>query len=229
MIKERISLIVDRAQIISEIYLPQGDTEETYPTVCLCHGIPGRVKGPEDRGYQLLAERFCTEGFAAFIFNFRGAGESGGNFDILGWTRDLTAVMDFLFNQPWADKRKISINISGEYLTRDYLIGKQRSIKSEPSYTAKFQPYELDDINKGIIRLLTQDSRIAAVEIAKKLGISADSVIQRIRKLEKEKVITRYNIVLNHDKIDQIHYKVLIYLNNVSPEKIRSDHLLGGR
>jgi len=109
MIRERISLIVDDLRIVSEICLPKADGEKPYPTLCLCHGIPGRVKDPTDQGYRLLAERFCMEGFAVLIFNFRGAGESDGNFDILGWTRDLAAVTNFLFNQPWADKRRISL------------------------------------------------------------------------------------------------------------------------
>lgn len=109
MIKDKRSLIVDGLRIVLEIYLPEVEVAETYPTVCLCHGIPGRVKDPTDRGYQLLAERFCAEGFGALIFNFRGAGESDGNFDIFGWTRDLAAVMDFLFNRPEIDKERISL------------------------------------------------------------------------------------------------------------------------
>jgi dipeptidyl aminopeptidase/acylaminoacyl peptidase len=108
MIKEKTSLIVDGLRIVLEIYLPDVKGE-AHPTVCLCHGIPGRVKDPTDRGYQILAERFCMEGLAVSIFNFRGAGESDGNFDILGWSRDLTAVTDFLFEQPGVDKRRISL------------------------------------------------------------------------------------------------------------------------
>jgi len=119
-------------------------------------------------------------------------------------------------------RRVISINIIGEYLLRDYFINKERQIKEQVSYTAQFKPYKIDEKDKEIIRQLTKDSRISAIDIAKKLNISSDSVIQRLRKLEKEKVITRYNIVLNHNKLKQLQYKILLYLNHVSPEKIRS-------
>jgi len=109
MIKERISLIVDGLRIVGEVYLPEVNIKKVHPAVCLCHGIPGRIKDPSDRGYQLLAERFCMEGFAVLIFNFRGTGESDGNFDIIGWARDLTAVIDLLFNHPGIDKNRISL------------------------------------------------------------------------------------------------------------------------
>jgi DNA-binding Lrp family transcriptional regulator len=119
-------------------------------------------------------------------------------------------------------RRVISINIIGEYLLRDYLINKERQVKEQVSYTAQFKPYKIDEKDKEIIRELTKDSRISAIDIAKKLNISSDSVIQRLRKLEKEKVITHHNIVLNHNKLKQLQYKILLYLNNVSQEKIRS-------
>jgi dipeptidyl aminopeptidase/acylaminoacyl peptidase len=109
MIKERVSQIVDGLRIRGEIYLPQAKQEVHYPAICLCHGIPGRIKDPTDRGYQLLAERFCMEGFASLIFNFRGTGESDGNFDILGWTRDLTSMIDFFFDYPGINKKHVSL------------------------------------------------------------------------------------------------------------------------
>ena len=38
------------------------------------------------------------------IFNFRGTGRSGGNLDILGWSRDLQTALDFLYNLKEVDK-----------------------------------------------------------------------------------------------------------------------------
>jgi len=67
------------------------------------------VPDPSDRGYPLLAERICHEGFAVFIFNFRGTGASGGNLDILGWTRDLKAVIEYLWTLPEVDRSHLSL------------------------------------------------------------------------------------------------------------------------
>lgn len=71
------------------------------PLLILCHGIPGASRREqntaveEDGGYQALAERCLEEGFHVFHFNFRGAGDSEGNFDLAGWRRDLKAVLDY--------------------------------------------------------------------------------------------------------------------------------------
>jgi predicted acyl esterase len=83
MSMEKISWKSDGLTIIGELYLPAG-RRGTFPALVICHGIPAKVKGPDDRGYPLLAERFCQEGFEVLIFNFRGAGLSEGDFDILG-------------------------------------------------------------------------------------------------------------------------------------------------
>jgi alpha/beta superfamily hydrolase len=64
---------------------------------------------PNDRGYPALAERFSRAGFVTVIFNFRGAGGSEGNFDILGWTRDLQAVLAHMCGISNVDKDRISI------------------------------------------------------------------------------------------------------------------------
>ncbi len=40
--------------------------------------------------------------------------------------------------------------------------------------------------------------------------------MKRLRRLEKNSVITRYTIVLNHSLIGQTHYRVLFHLNSCS-------------
>ncbi|MDY7030336.1 MAG: alpha/beta hydrolase [Thermodesulfobacteriota bacterium] len=131
MIKERTSILVDGIRIVGEVYLPDRSSEKIYPAVCLCHGVPARVKDPTDRGYQLLAENFCEEGFAVLIFNFRGAGESEGNFDILGWTRDLNAMLDFFSNFPGVDKSRISLmGFSGGAAVCVYVTAHESKISS---------------------------------------------------------------------------------------------------
>jgi len=102
MCTELIALEVDGLNIIGQLYLPPGNMP--YPTVCVCHGIPAGIPDPSNRGYAALAEQICRQGFAVLIFNFRGTGASGGNLDILGWTRDLKAVIDYLCALPEVDR-----------------------------------------------------------------------------------------------------------------------------
>jgi len=99
---EEICLKADGLELIGELHIPSRG--KLNPALCICHGIPAVPPDPTDRGYTLLAQRFCRAGFATLIFNFRGTGRSAGNLDILGWSRDLQVALDFLYNLKEVDK-----------------------------------------------------------------------------------------------------------------------------
>ena len=107
MLSKAVTLHVEGITVSGRLYLP--DEKARYPVVCICHGIPASFPKFDNEGYPLLAERICQENFAVLIFNFRGTGASGGNFDILGWTRDLKAVIDYLCALPQVDKSHLSL------------------------------------------------------------------------------------------------------------------------
>jgi len=109
MINKAVTLEVESIQISGQLYLPGDGDLPPYPTVCICHGIPAHPPVPGDRGYPILAERVCREGFAVLIFNFRGTGASGGNLDILGWVRDLKAALDYLWVLPEVDRSRLAL------------------------------------------------------------------------------------------------------------------------
>ncbi len=104
----RVTLTVEGISIVGQLFLPAG--KGPYPVVCICHGIPaGNPEEKKDGGYSELAERMCREGFAVLTFNFRGTGESGGNFDLAGWARDLETVIDYLWKLPEIDRAHLSL------------------------------------------------------------------------------------------------------------------------
>jgi len=103
----KIQLKADGLELFGELYIPSGD--KVHPALCICHGIPAAPPDPTDKGYALLAQRFCHAGFTTLIFNFRGAGRSEGNLDILGWTRDLQAALDFLYNLKEVDNTRFCL------------------------------------------------------------------------------------------------------------------------
>jgi dipeptidyl aminopeptidase/acylaminoacyl peptidase len=104
---EEIRLKADGLELVGELHVPSRD--KIHPALCICHGIPAAPPDPTDKGYRLLAERFCHAGFITLIFNFRGTGKSEGNLDILGWTRDLQAALDFLYSLKGIDKNHLSL------------------------------------------------------------------------------------------------------------------------
>jgi dipeptidyl aminopeptidase/acylaminoacyl peptidase len=107
--KRDFTLTVDNLQLPGEVYLPE-TTKRPCPALCLCHGIPsGQPSSSDDKGYPGLAERFCAAGFITLIFNFRGAGPAQGNLDMMGWTRDLKAAIDYLASIEEVDKSRLGL------------------------------------------------------------------------------------------------------------------------
>ena len=104
---KQVVLKVEGITILGQLYLPRA--KSPYPTVCVCHGIPAGTPEDKENGYPLLAEKICRQGFAVLFFNFRGSGASGGNLDILGWTRDLEAAIDYLWTLPEVAKSHLSL------------------------------------------------------------------------------------------------------------------------
>jgi dipeptidyl aminopeptidase/acylaminoacyl peptidase len=131
MVSKAVVLPVEGMKLAGQFYLPGEGDQTPYPTVCVCHGIPARVPDPGDRGYPLLAERICGEGFAVLIFNFRGCGASGGNLDLLGWTRDLKAAIDYLWALPEVDRSHLSLfGFSGGAAVSIYVAAQDKRVSS---------------------------------------------------------------------------------------------------
>ena len=105
---KEICLKVDGLELVGELYSPPS-ASRLHPALCICHGIPATPHDPTDKGYAILAQRFSNAGFVTLIFNFRGAGKSEGNLDILGWSRDLKAAIDFLYNLEEVDKTHLCL------------------------------------------------------------------------------------------------------------------------
>ena len=107
MAVKEIRLKADGLELVGELHTPSGD--KGHPALCICHGIPATPPDPTDRGYTILAQHFCHAGFITLIFNFRGAGRSEGNLDILGWSRDLQAALDFLYGLKEIDRSRFCL------------------------------------------------------------------------------------------------------------------------
>ena len=59
------------------------------------------------------------------------------------------------------------------------------------------QHIQIDGIDKKILRALMADARTPILEIARQVGISGAAIHQRLRKLEKSKLIAGSKFVIN--------------------------------
>ncbi|MDP9075050.1 MAG: lysophospholipase [Actinomycetota bacterium] len=67
--------------------------------IVVCHGFPSEPNSAAvaSQTYRQLADRLADDaGWVALTFNFRGTGESQGDFSLGGWLADLKAAIDHL-------------------------------------------------------------------------------------------------------------------------------------
>jgi len=63
------------------------------------------------------------------------------------------------------------------------------------------QSYQLDRIDRNIVRILQRDARIPHTELARKVGLSTTPCKERVRRLERDGVIQHYQAVLDPDAL----------------------------
>ena len=81
------------------------------------------------------------------------------------------------------------------------------------------QSNQLDKIDRNILRLLQQNARMPHTELARKVGLSTTPCKERVRRLERDGVIQRYQAVLNPDALDRgLFVFVQIRLNRTSQD-----------
>ncbi len=207
---EKISWKSDGLTIAGEVYIPP-TPRRGLPGLILCHGIPAQTKGPDDRGYPLLAERFCRAGFFVLIFNFRGAGLSEGNFDILGWGRDLEAGFLYLGQRPEVDPRRVFLmGFSGGGAAAIYAAAKHPEITGLVSCAS---PAEFKDIltRKGLEDFLSH---------ARKVGIVRDpgfpSSLEEWRK--------SFAVIRPLDWIGRVPPRPILILHGTKDDVVPVDH-----
>lgn len=89
----------DGLTLHGHLALPERHPAGGSPGFVLCHGFPTLAIGAAKAGlsFHTLADRIADQqGAAVLAMNYRGCGESEGNFSIAGWLRDVEAGIDAL-------------------------------------------------------------------------------------------------------------------------------------
>src|SRR3989338_1366766 len=141
---------------------------------------------------------------------------------IIFWSRDMLELdgaiktLKFKFGK-FLKTVDVSFIVRAHHISHRYLT-KETSLH-ELMMEQKFSHFEIDSIDGRILSILAKNSRASLVKIAKKLGISDKTVKYRIKRLEKNKVILGYMVVLDYAKIGYTWYKVFMQLQDLSAEK----------
>lgn len=59
------------------------------------------------------------------------------------------------------------------------------------------ETFELDEIDRQILEGLQGDAKVSLNRLGERVGLSAPSVMERVRKLEQARIITGYHAILN--------------------------------
>ncbi|WP_426277174.1 Lrp/AsnC family transcriptional regulator [Chryseobacterium sp. S-02] len=77
---------------------------------------------------------------------------------------------------------------------------------------------DFDDFDKKLMIYLQEDAKQTTKEMSYKLGLSVTAVYERIKKLEKLGVISKYVALLNRDKINK-NFTVLCHVKLIQHKK----------
>ena len=106
----RESITSDRLTLSAHLALPDPHNHEVQPQpfgLVLCHGFPvrGREAPASGLSFPELADRIsATMGWTVLTFNYRGCGQSDGDFSLAGWRDDIVAAVDFLSEHRWSEE-----------------------------------------------------------------------------------------------------------------------------
>lgn len=92
----------------------------------------------------------------------------------------------------------------------------------EPESNSSKQKLDLKD--RKILYHLSENARLPATTIAKLTGLSRDSVLYRIKKLEEKKIINSTRTIVNVSKLGYENFHLFVTLNN--PEKHIEDKII---
>ena len=79
---------------------------------------------------------------------------------------------------------------------------------------------ELDSTDKQILRLMQDNARMSNVDLARELKMAPSAVLERVKKLERRKIITGYVTKINPVAL---HQKLLAFIFIKSAEGLASD------
>ena len=159
--------------------------------------------------------------------NVRLVAECGGKFDLLvGILAENTFQFNSIFNGilrkfPGVVK-SYSFSISSEFYAypRTYFLEKEER-KKPHAITSEPKRIALDKTGLKLLALLSNDARMSTVELAAKAEVTAATVRAKMKRLEKEGVITGYTIVLQHSAFGYENYEILVGLHDMDEKKER--------
>lgn len=98
--------VVDGIELACHLAQPVDVQPRAQPGLVIAHGFPAEAGGGANSTatFPELADRVATDhGWTALAFSSRGVGDSGGDFSLNGWLRDLNGAVTYLCDTAGVD------------------------------------------------------------------------------------------------------------------------------
>ncbi|MCA9487474.1 MAG: AsnC family transcriptional regulator [Nanoarchaeota archaeon] len=109
-----------------------------------------------------------------------------------------------------------SVSIANYHQARGYLLNKKTEVQL--SYGGEPEKIVLDEIDKKIMEIINQNSRLTSVEIGSKLKLNYKTIQQRLKKIEEKEIIQAYRTWIDFKKIGYVYHKAMFKLRNFYEE-----------
>lgn len=116
----------------------------------------------------------------------------------------------------------ISIMLQSEVYGKKYFLGGQQGKRL---YFGEQEKVELEKLDIEILKMISKNTRIKIVETASLLGTTPRIVMYRLKQLEKNGVIQKYTISINHELLGISFFKSFIYLSDTKQKKTIGNYL----
>ncbi len=130
----------DDFQLVGMMHRPDAAVfPNPRPTLLFLHGFTGQ-KTEAHRLFVKTARALTRAGFIALRFDFRGSGDSGGEFEeasVTGWRRDARVAFDTLLKQPGVDTSRVGvIGLSMGGAVASHLVAGEPRVRSAALWSA---------------------------------------------------------------------------------------------
>jgi len=115
--------------------------------------------------------------------------------------------------EKYIKEKRITIVTDFYYYKPKYLV--QNEFKpTEIVMSGPLESVPLDEVDNELLKTLAENARMPLLELGKKVKLTPNAVKARIKSLEKQKVILGYRVMIDHTKLQKLHYRVFFFLEN---------------
>lgn len=86
--------------------------------------------------------------------------------------------------------------------------------------------YQLDDVDKQLLTLLQENARYTAIELAEQIGVSDNTIHNRMERLEEKGIITGYSATVDHDQTGLSLFFLFICTARISERSAVAEEVL---